>query len=72
MNRQRQRTRRNTVTRSYPIYATSASELSDDDDESIIELKPIKRNRQRRKYPSRVEPEESIIQYVVTGKILRK
>jgi hypothetical protein len=68
MNRRGQRTRRNTVTRSYPIYAISPSELSDDD-ESIIEIKPIKRHRRHRKQLSRVKPQESITQYVVTGKI---
>jgi hypothetical protein len=68
MNRRGQRTRRNTVTRSYPIYAISTSELSDDDD-SIIEIKPIKRLRRHRKQPLRIKPRESIIQNVVTGKI---
>jgi hypothetical protein len=70
MNRRGQRTRRNSVTRTYPIYAISASELSDaDDDESIIEIKPIKRHRRHRKYPSKVRPQESIHQYIATGKI---
>jgi hypothetical protein len=71
MNRRGQYTRRNTVTRSYPIYAISASELSDDD-ESIIEIRPIKRHRHHRKQLSRVKLQESRTQYVVTGKIIRE
>ena len=67
MTRRQQRTRRNSVTRTYPIYTISPSELSAGDDESIIEIKPIKRHRKHR---SRVRPQESIrSQYVSTGKI---
>jgi hypothetical protein len=56
--------RRDTVTRTYPIYEISASELSDD--ESIVEIKPIKRYR---KYPSRHKRQELNLQYIPTGKI---
>ncbi len=69
MTRRRQRTKRNSITRTYPIYMISASELSDNDDESIIEIKPIKRRRRHRKKLSRVKPHESIHRYVATGKI---
>lgn len=65
------RVRRNSVTRTYPIYAISPVEFiddDDDDDESIIEIKPIKRQRRPRKYPSRVKPEVSIDPYVIYGK----
>jgi hypothetical protein len=67
MNRQRQRTRRNTVTRTYPIYSISPSELSDDD--SIIEIQPIRRHRRHRKKRFRVKLQESSNQEVLTGKI---
>ncbi|CAF3018117.1 unnamed protein product [Rotaria sp. Silwood2] len=69
MNRREQRTRPNTVTRTYPIYTISTSELTDDDDDnqSIIEIKPIKRYRHHRKQPLRVERQESIVPTVVTG-----
>ena len=52
--------RRDTVTRTYPIFKAPSWELSDDnddDDESIIEIKPIKR---RRKHRSKVKPQEII------------
>ncbi|CAF4166145.1 unnamed protein product [Rotaria sordida] len=67
MNRREQRRRPNTVTRTYPIYTIPSSELSDDDDnESIIEIKPIKRYRHHRKQPLRIEQQKSIIPSVVT------
>ncbi|CAF4938917.1 unnamed protein product [Rotaria sp. Silwood1] len=67
MNRRERRTRPNKVTRTYPIYTISSLELSnDDDDESIIEIKPIKRYRRHRKQPLRVELQESIDQSIVT------
>lgn len=64
------RGRRNSVTRTYPIYAVSPIELIDydDDDESIIEIKPIRRQKRSRKYPSRVKPEVSIDPYIIYGK----
>ena len=65
------RIRRNSMTRTYPIYAISPVEFiddDDDDDESIIEIKPIKRQRRSRKHPSRVKPEVSIDPYVIYGK----
>jgi hypothetical protein len=65
MNRRGQRTRRNSVTRTYPVYAISASELSDNDD-SIIEIKPIKRHR---KQPVRVKLQQPKTSIIVTGKI---
>ncbi|CAF5103242.1 unnamed protein product, partial [Rotaria sp. Silwood1] len=66
MNRRGRRTRPNKVTRTYPIYTISSLELSNDDDESIIEIKPIKRYRRHRKQPLRVELQESIDQSIVT------
>jgi hypothetical protein len=65
MNRRGQRTRRDTVTRTYPVYG---SEISDDD-ESIVEIRPAKRSRHHRKHLSKVRPQERIDQPVVTGKI---
>ncbi len=51
--------RRDTVTRTYPIFRGPSDD--DDDDESIIEIRPIKR---RRKHRSRVKPHE----FVFVGK----
>lgn len=66
MTRRTKRSRRNTITRTYPIYTVSSPDLSDDDDDaSIIEIKPIKRHRRRRKHQSRVSPHQQIRTYVV-------
>jgi hypothetical protein len=68
MNRREQRIRRNSATRTYPVYAISASELSDNDN-SIIEIKPVKRNRRHRKQPVKFKLQEPKTTFVVTGKI---
>lgn len=65
MTRRTKRSRRNTITRTYPIYTVSSPDLSDDDDASIIEIKPIKRHRRRRKHQSRVSPHPQVRTYVV-------
>ncbi|CAF2987738.1 unnamed protein product [Rotaria socialis] len=65
MNRRKQRTRSNIKTRTYPVYTISASDLSSD--ESIIEIKPIKRYQHHRREPFRFNVQESFVAPVVTG-----
>lgn len=66
------RTRRTSLTRTYPIYAISPRNIIDDDDdddeESIIEIKPIRRQKRSRKNPPRIKQQVSIDPYVVYGK----
>ena len=60
--------RRARRTRTYPIYEISPGDLTvDDDDESIIEIRPIRRQKRSRKKPVRVRQQVSIDPYVVYG-----
>ena len=68
MSRREQRIRLHTATRTYPVYAISTSELTNDD-ENIIEIKPLKRYQHHRKQRSKVKPQEANTSPIVTGKI---
>lgn len=67
----RRRTRPTTVTRTYQIQPISTLELTDDDsdNESVIEIRPIKSYRHHQKRQVRFGMREPIITYSVTGKI---
>ena len=70
MNRREQRRRRNPVTRTYPIYHRSISELSDNDDDTI-EIRPVRRHRRHRKQPVNVQLQEPNVSSFVIGKNIR-
>ncbi|CAM4747032.1 unnamed protein product [Rotaria magnacalcarata] len=65
MNRRKQRTRSNIKTRTYPVFTISASDIGSD--ETIIEIKPIKRYQHHRREPLRFNVQESSMITVVTG-----
>lgn len=69
MYRREQRTRRNSVTRTYPVYAISGSEFTDRDD-SFIDAASIRRYRYRRTPPFTIEgSSESDFRSVSAGKL---
>ena len=67
MNRREYRTRQNSVTRTYPVYAISSAEFSDDND-SVAEMRSVDPYGYRRRRPLVINRSDRIIAPVFTGK----